>query len=277
MVQKTPNLNGKTIAITRPKEQTQEAAAQIQALGGKPYFIPAIEIRGVSDYSPIKKFIVDVKEGQVDWVIFMSTNGIKHLLEAAQTLQMDTELKDGLAKAFVVAVGPKTAEACMGFGVHVDLVPAKYSSEGLIECVSGLDLSKKRIRIPRTTGATPTLTDKLRELGADVREVYVYESNLPVDDSVAKKFFWDLTCGNINAVIFGSGLSAKNIFRMLAQQASNDKVQSVLNGKVTTVAIGSTTAEALKELGVKVDVVPEDYLFEKALGALAKFWLKNPA
>ena len=37
-------------------------------------------------------------------------------------------------------------------------------------------------------------------------------------------------------------------------------------------AIGPTTAEALKEMGVKVDVVPEDYLFENALAALAVYW-----
>jgi uroporphyrinogen-III synthase len=51
-----------------------------------------------------------------------------------------------------------------------------------------------------------------------------------------------------------------------------DKLRSIINDKVTTVAIGSTTAEALTEMGVKVDVVPEDYLFEKALAALASYW-----
>ena len=51
-----------------------------------------------------------------------------------------------------------------------------------------------------------------------------------------------------------------------------DKLRSIINGKVTTVAIGPTTADALKEMGVKVDVMPEDYLFEKALAALASYW-----
>ena len=42
-------------------------------------------------------------------------------------------------------------------------------------------------------------------------------------------------------------------------------------------AIGPTTAEALKELGIKVDVMPEDYLFKKALSALAEYWSANSA
>jgi uroporphyrinogen-III synthase len=45
--------------------------------------------------------------------------------------------------------------------------------------------------------------------------------------------------------------------------------------KVTIVAIGPTTAEALKDMEIKVDVVPDDYLFENALAALAKYWNAN--
>jgi uroporphyrinogen-III synthase len=275
MVQKTSNLAGKTIAITRPAGQTQEAQEQILKLGGKPYFIPAIEIKGLTDFTQIKQFIAELKAGSVDWVVFMSTNGIKHLLEAAKTLKVSMDLMTGLATTFVVAVGPKTAEACLGFGVHVDMVPEKYSSEGLIETIKDMDLRGKKIRIPRTTSATPTLTNKLKEMGADVLEVYVYESGLPVDEALKTRFYGDLVSGKIDAVVFGSGLSAKNIFQMLTEKASSQQVKALLNGKVTTVAIGPTTSEALKELGVKVDVTPKDYLFERALSDLAGYWAQK--
>jgi len=78
--------------------------------------------------------------------------------------------------------------------------------------------------------------------------------------------------GRIDALVFGSGLSAKNIFKMLAEKASMDEFRSIIKDKVTTVAIGPTTAEALKEMDIKVDVVPKDYLFEEALVALARHW-----
>jgi uroporphyrinogen-III synthase len=95
---------------------------------------------------------------------------------------------------------------------------------------------------------------------------------LPVDEKLKAKFYEDLTAGRIDAVVFGSGLSAKNIFKMLQEKASMETLRGIVNSKVTTVAIGPTTAEALKEMGVKVNVVPEDYLFDKALSALADFW-----
>ena len=272
MVQKTPSLKGKTVAITRPAAQAEEAGKLIEAQGGVPYYIPAIEIKGLSNFAPIKKFITELGNGQVDYVILMSTNGVKYLFSAAETLKQTAPLREGLAKTFVIGVGPRTAQALQEYHVYVDLVPEKYSSEGLIECLRGKAVSGKKIRIPRTSNATPTLTDKLREMGADVEEVYVYESGLPVDEKLKGKFYQDLSSGKIDAIVFGSGLSAKNIFKMLSEKAPMETLRIIVNGKVTTVAIGPTTAEALREMGMKVDVVPEDYLFEKALEALAKYW-----
>jgi uroporphyrinogen-III synthase len=89
------------------------------------------------------------------------------------------------------------------------------------------------------------------------------------------KVFEDLTGGKIDGILFGSGLSAKNIFKMLTEKASMEQLRKLLAEKVTIVAIGPTTAQALEELAVKVDVVPKDYLFEEALSALAQFWQKN--
>jgi len=273
MVQKTPSLKGKIVAITRPAGQAEEAGKLIEEKGGKPYYIPAIEIKGLSNFASIKKFIAELVELQVDYVIFMSTNGIKYLFSAAEELKQTSKLKEGLAATFVIAVGPRTADALeKDYGVHVSLVPSKYSSEGLIECFGEGEVEGKKIRIPRTSNATPMLTDKLREMGADVEEIYVYESGLPVDEKLKDKFYEDLTSGRIDAIVFGSGLSAKNIFKMLSQKVSMEKLREILNINVTTVAIGPTTGEALKEMGVKVDVMPEDYLFEKALLALAQFW-----
>jgi uroporphyrinogen-III synthase len=273
MVQKAPSLKGRTVAITRPAGQAEEACKLIEQKGGVPYHMPAIDIKGLSNFEPIKKFIGELQKQQVDYVIFMSTNGINYLFSAAGSLKQTSQLKEGLAKTFVVAVGPRTAEALeKDYHVQVGLVPFKYSSEGLIECLQDKKLKGKRIRIPRTSNATPTLTDKLKEMGADVEEIYVYESSLPVDEKLKNKFFDDLTAGKIDAIVFGSGLSAKNIFKMLSEKAPMERLRSIVNSKVTTVAIGPTTAEALTEMGVKVDVMPEDYLFEKALETLARYW-----
>jgi len=275
MVQKTPNLNGKIIAITRPMGQTEEAGKLIRGMGGIPYFIPAIEIKSLSNFAIVKKFISELAREQINYVILMSTNGVRFLFEAAEALGLDVELQKGLSRTLMIAVGPRTAEALKERQIRVDRVPTKYSSEGLLESFQDESLKGKKIRIPRTSNATPILADELRKRGAEVEEIYVYESGLPEDEKLKSQFYVDLTSGKIDALVFGSGLSARNIFKMLAEKAPMEQIRSLIKGKVTIVAIGPTTAEVLEELQVEVDVVPEDYLFEKALSALAQFWV-NP-
>lgn len=273
MVQATP-LKGRVVAITRPAGQAEEAGTLIRAKGGVPYYIPAIEIKPLSNPEPMEKFIAELHAGKVDYVILMSTNGVKYLFAAAEDIRQTRLLHEGLAKSYVIAVGPKTAEAIQSLGVRVDLVPQKYSGEGLLEAIKEIDITGKRIRMPRTCNAPPMLGEALKARGADVEEIYIYQSSLPADEELKTKFYNDLTGGCINAVLFGSGLSAKNIFKMLTEKAGMEQLRKIFAQKVTVVAIGPTTAQALKDLGVKVDVMPDDYLFDSALDALAKHW--NP-
>lgn len=275
MVQESSTLKGKTVAITRPRGQAEEAAEIIEKRDGKPYLIPAIEIKGPSDLKPIKQFIAELQKGGVDYVIFMSVNGVRYLLTVAESLGKLDETVGGLRKTVIIAVGPRTAKELEAHQIQVNIVPSKYTSEGIIESLEQLNVSGKVVRIPRTSSATPFLKEKLWEMNALIREVYVYESALPTDKKLKDKFFQDLTAEKIDAIIFGSTSCVKNFFQMLEDQISHEKLQDLMNSKVTVVAIGPVTAAALDEMGVEVDVMPNKFLFEEAVAALARYW--NPA
>jgi uroporphyrinogen-III synthase len=275
MVQKAVTLKGRTIAVTRPRGQAEETGKMIEKKGGKPYFIPTIEIKGHRDLSATKKFIDALARGEVDYVIFMSINGVRYLLSAAESLGLKDQLKKRLEKTATLAVGPKTAQELRKNQIQVDLIPARYTSEGIIESLQQHGVSGKSIWIPRTSQASPALAEKLRKMHNDVQEVYVYESRLPVDAELTAQFLQDLIGGQIHAIIFSSSLGVKNLFRMLAEQVSTEKLREIINKKLTIVAIGPTTAEALAEMGLKVDVMPEKHLFEETLNALAQYWDTN--
>ena len=181
-------------------------------------------------------------------------------------------VRSGLEKTTNMAVGPRTAEELKTSQIHVSIVPARYTSEGILENFQQLDVAGKRIRIPRTAAASPTLTEKLRCMGALVQEVYIYESGIPAEEGMTEKFFNDLIAMKIHAVIFGSSLCVKNLFQMLSGQVTAKELRDLLNKRVTIVAIGPVTAETLNNMGVKVDVMPETHLFRDALDALAHYW-----
>lgn len=272
MVQNTLTLKGRTIAITRPKNQAEEVCRMIEDKGGKPYLIPTIEIKRPRDLSPIKNFIYDLMRRRVDYVIFMSTNGVRHLIKIAEMLGLKDELIKHLAKTAIIAVGPKTAQELKNHQIHVDLVPEKYSSEGIIESLQKLDIYGKSIYIPRTRGAASALEKSLREMGAKVQEIYVYETSLPIDLNTNERFLQDLICEKIHAIIFGSSLCVKNLFQMLMEKISMEKLRDLMNSKLTIVAIGPATAKTLSEMGLKVDVMPDKHTFEEALITLAFHW-----
>lgn len=272
MVQDGFTLNGKTVALTRPRDQAEETGNLIKQYSGTPCFIPTIEIASTCDTSAVKAFFVELDASKVDYVLFMSPNGINHLLSLAETLGLKDEFRSCLNKTVVLAVGPKTAQALNKHGVNVGLVPEKYSSDGIIVCLKQQGIVGKTVYVPRTRGATRYLADSLTVLGADVHELYVYESLLPHDHDLNKRFLNDLRAGKVDAIVFGSSLSAVNLFEMLGELVSKKQLRELLNSKLTIVAIGHVTAETLFELGLKVDVVPETYLFEEALKLLAHYW-----
>jgi uroporphyrinogen-III synthase len=272
MVQENSKLKGKTIAITRPRGQAEELARMVEERGGKPYYVPAIEIKGPSDLKPIKNFINELQKGEVDYVVFMSVNGVRYLLTAAESLNQLPKTLEGLKKTVTIAVGPKTAQELETNQIHVNLIPSKYTSEGVVQTLRQLDVSGKTVRIPRTSSASPTLKRELLEMGASVQEVYVYESAPPDDPNLTETFFRDLKAEKIDAIIFGSTSCVKNLFQMLSAKISPEKLSGLLNSKVTVVAIGPVTAGALAEMGVKVDVMPDRHLFEEALATLAHYW-----
>lgn len=72
----------------------------------------------------------------------MSPNGIWYLLSSAESLGIKAELKKNLAKTVTMAVGPKTAQE-LKTHIPVSLVPAKQSSEGIIEWLLQLNISGK--------------------------------------------------------------------------------------------------------------------------------------
>jgi len=272
MVQEAPTLKGRTIAITRPAGQAEEAGKIVKEKGGNPYYVPTIEIKATRDLSAIKNFIRDLANEKVDYVIFMSVNGVKHLLDAAKDLRQLANIKKGLENTSIIAVGPRTAQELQTNQIKTSLIPKKYTSEEIMATLQQRGVSGKTIRIPRTTGANPNFTNKLKEMGALVQEIHVYESELPTDTAVTEKFAKDLTLMKINAIVFGSSLCVKNLFQILNKQIPAEKLRDLLNKKVTVVAIGPVTAETLVKMGVKVDVMPETHLFEEAVSALARYW-----
>jgi uroporphyrinogen III methyltransferase/synthase len=109
-----------------------------------------------------------------DLVCVTSPNGADLLLD---------RLRDAreLAGITVAAIGPGTARALRARGVEPDVVPERAVAEGLVEALS--ETNVRRALIARAAEGRDVLPDALRERGAQVDVVALYETVAePLDD-----------------------------------------------------------------------------------------------
>jgi uroporphyrinogen III methyltransferase/synthase len=240
--------------------------------GGNPYLLPTIEIRAPKDLTAVKEFFRALARKEADYVIFMSVNGVQHLLAIAENLGVVDEVKAGLRNVIVMAVGPRTAQELEKDSVHVELIPEKYTSEGILLCLQQRHIKDKVIYIPRTSEAPPELGEKLREIGNRVEEIHVYQSRLPSDKGLAEEFARNLEAGKLDAILFTSSLGVRNFIQILKCVISVEKLKTLV-ARTVVVAIGPTTARTLAEAAIRVDVMPQEHTLDGALNALSSYWI----
>lgn len=263
------SLKGKVIAITRPEKQARQLAELVSKLGGKPYVVPTVEIKPTRNRRSITRLINKFLNEQIDFVIFMSVNSVTSLIESSKNSVSKARFLEKLNRATVVAVGPKTRRELEKHGVKVDIVPPKYSSEGIVESFEKINIKGKTVAIPRSSKSSRYLTQSLEELGANVLEVPIYECALPTDRSKVLELINDLLKGKIDVLTFTSSFTARNLFKIASEHALADEFVKCL-AKPVVAAIGPTTQKTLEELGVIVDVVPKEYTIEAMMDAVIR-------
>ena len=264
-----PPLRGRIVAITRPEGQSRGMAELVESLGGVPRLAPTVEISPPEDTGRVEEFIREAARGEMDLIIFLSVNSVGSLFQVADDAELTDDLSKALDDVTVVAIGGNTLDALSGYGVEVQIVPDDQSSLGVLDRLSGINLEGLSIGMPRSSKADGVLKRALEAKGATVREVTAYESGLPSDMTPALGFIKSLRRREVDGVTFTSASTGRNLFEIADAHGLTAKLEKGLRGTVIA-AIGPATSEALKELGVRVDVVPGEHSTEALIGALVE-------
>lgn len=241
-------LFGQTVLVTRTRQQAGELSRQLEALGAKVIEAPTIEI--VQPADPQAAHAAISKMNDYDCVVFTSANGVRATWAAMQALKMDA--RDFAAA--VGAIGPATAAALQTLGITPEIVGEEAIGEQLAAALmdyfgsatdrtdhQDLDLTGIEFLLLRAEIARPALVNMLRNAGAEVDDVPVYQTRmakvLPVEATTA------LGNGTINWLTFTSATTAKNLHAML----SADLREAVKH--CHRLSIGPMTTKALCDLG----------------------------
>ena len=245
-------LFGKRIVVTRSRAQSSDLVEELQQLGAIPVEFPTIKVTDPADgFAALDAAIAGIRADDgphYDWTVFTSVNGVEKFFER---LMATGDVRD-LKGIRLGAIGPATAAALERRGLKIDFVPPEYRAESVVEGLLKLGVKGSRVLIPRAKEAREVLPEKLAEAGADVEVVAAYETIL--DDSAAAGMKDMLLNGEIDIITFTSSSTVKNFVELL-----DGFDFSALSANVTIASIGPVTADTARDLGLRVDMVAEDY------------------
>ena len=139
-------LFGRTVLITRAREQASESAARFAELGARVIQFPTIAVRPLPDDALLDQAIARL--ASYDWVVFTSANGVKHFARRLNALGLDAR---AFGRAKIAVIGPATAERLRALGLRPDFIPARHVAESAAEGLIALGMTGRRV-LRRTAG-----------------------------------------------------------------------------------------------------------------------------
>ena len=247
-------LSGVKVLVTRPLPEAQTLSNQLRALGAAAIELPTIEIAPPESYDGMDRAIRSL--GNYDWVIFTSVHGVEYFIDRMGALSVHIET---LNEVHVAAIGAVTASALEQNGKTADYVPSEYLSELIVPGLG--DLRGKSVLLPRAGIASKRLPALLRERGAVVDEVVAYRTGIPRD--LTPQRVKSVLSEGVDFVTFTS----PSTIRSLATVVGDHELQRSL-GNVKIACIGPVTADAVRELGLRAEVVAENHTISALVEAI---------
>ena len=244
-------ISGKTVAITRSKEDSEEFIHLITTANAKPIPLPTIELVSKGE-KIVDEFLTAIKNDDPDFSVFMSSKAVKLLFDTARKVSNFENLRLAIANTTVIAVGPKTKAALEKEGIKVAHMPQqRFSSVGVGEVFTRLNADGKKVIIPRSGASTPFLAQLLEKIGVQVKEIHLYDVCSFRDASQWNEFRTLFSNNKVDGIIFTSASSVNAFFEIMLMDSDKKTLLENLQ-KTKVVAIGPFTADELK----KFDLVP---------------------
>lgn len=252
------------MVVTRATEQAHELAHSLEALGAEVLLLPTVSFAAVEDSQALDAELRRLAE--FDWILFTSRNAVRFFSQRMDQLGLRVAALQ-TPRPLVAAVGPATALAATSEGFRVDTVPKNHSGEALARELWGA-IGDRKVLLPRSDRADDRLPNALRQAGAKVTEIVAYRTAAP--DSLDPQTLKRIRDAEVDAIVFAS----PSAFRFLSKCIGAAELAE-LSSRVQFAAIGPTTARALREDGVRMEIEANESSAAGLADSMAKFYQRQ--
>jgi uroporphyrinogen-III synthase len=242
-------LQGRTIVVTRPADQSAGLVRQLDHRGAHAIVAPAIEVVSVRS-AALTAALRDLANGDFDWITITSRSTVDML---AFLLRSAEEVR-----AKVAVIGDGTAESFHRWARRKpDLVPPTFTTAGLARA---FPRGRGRVLCARADIAPEGLEDALHAKGWDATRVDAYRTRMP--RTLPAEASEALRHGDVDAVTFTSASTVRGFIGALEEVKGNPKV----------VCIGPVTAKEARTHGMTVAAVANPHSVDGVVAALERIF-----
>jgi uroporphyrinogen-III synthase len=243
-------LTGVAVALAETRE-LDRLAAILEEAGARTFRCPLVAILDAPDSAPVDAWLAELCDAGFDDLIFLTGEGLRRLLARARAIGRYDQALAAIGRARRITRGPKPARALHEVGLRSDLPAATPTSQGVMEALSGDDLTGHRVGL-QLYGSEPNqpLMRFLAGAGAVVRPVAPYVYAPAADADRVADLIAAMSDGRIDVIAFTSASGLRAGLK-----------------RVKVAGIGPVVRECLEDRGVRIDIVPEEPFIMKRLGA----------
>ena len=250
-------LRGVRVVVTRARANAPTLSAKLRELGADVIEMAATRIQPL-DQGALADAISRL--GDYQWLVLTSQNAVELFTRALRTPAHDARIPGGLK---VAAVGPATSDALAQCGVSVDVIPARFTAEGLLSALTDRsDVTGSRMLYLAARGARDVLPTGLRAAGATVDVVTLYES---VPDAMGATLMRERLLGGAVDIVTFTSASAVRAF--------GEAVGADAAARARLVSIGPATSEAIRSAGLHVHAEADPSTLDGLVGAVLAGWV----
>lgn len=209
-------LHGKTVLLPRGGDWAVTASAEVHRRGAEAVVAPLITFAPPEDSAPVDAALTRLSEGYYDWLVVTSPRTVAAIADA--------EIPPSTR---IAAVGQSTSNTLLRSGRPVAFQPTQeQSARGLVR--QWPDAAAKRILLPRSSLAEPTINEGLGNLGMAVDDPIAYRT---VSVDLRPETLARIRAGEVTYVFLTSGSTVREFARQVGVDAP---VSIVTIGPITT-------------------------------------------